>query len=47
MKFLQTAKEETGTRQFEIACQGYPGHGQFVGYPDFLVRAYRFSELGA
>jgi hypothetical protein len=45
MKFLHTAKEASGKLQFEFACQGYPG--QFGGYLDFLVRAYRFSELGA
>ena len=47
MKVLCTAKEASGKLQSEIACQGYPGHGQFGGYPDFLVRAYRFSGLGA
>ena len=47
MKFLHTAEEASGKLQSESAYQGYPGHGQFGGYPDFLVRAYRFSELGA
>ena len=47
MKVLHTAKEASGKLQSEIACQGYPGHGQLGGYSDFLVRAYRFSELGA
>jgi hypothetical protein len=47
MKILHTTKEASGKLQFEIAGQGYPGHGQFGGYQDFLVRAYRFSELGA
>jgi hypothetical protein len=47
MKFLHTAEEASGKLQSESAYQGYPGHGQFGGYPDFLVRAYRFSGLGA
>lgn len=47
MKVLHTAKEASSKLQFEIACQGYPGHGQLGGYSDFLVRACRFSELGA
>jgi len=46
MKFLH-GQEESGKLQFEIACQDYPRPGQFGGYPDFLVRAYRFLELGA
>jgi hypothetical protein len=44
MKVLYTAKEASGKLQSEIAG---PGHGQLGGYSDFLVRAYRFSELGA
>jgi hypothetical protein len=47
MRLLHTAQEASGRLQSEIPCQGYPGHGRFGGYPDFLTLAYRFSELGA
>jgi hypothetical protein len=31
----------------EIIYQGYLEYGEFGGYPDFLVRVERPSELGA